>query len=140
MRVYKGIMKSPLTILLTLTLAFAMGARAEEAAADNVPVIQAEDKAALEAKVGSEVIVEGVIKEIGTGPNDGIKFLNFGARKAGFVAVVFRASFDKFPEGFDQYLQQKVRVRGTLETYRDTQIQMRLTTPDQIELVGDPAP
>jgi hypothetical protein len=129
-----------LAAILVFTMAAAFGGRAEEAAAVEVPVIPAEDRAALEAKVGSEVIVEGVIKEIGSGPNDGIKFLNFGNRKQGFVAVVFRASFDKFPQGFDQYLQQQVRVRGTLETYRDTQIQIRVTTPDQIEVVGPAEP
>lgn len=133
-------MKRKLAALLMVTLVSALGLRAEDAAPADVPVIPAEDKAALEAKVGSEVIVEGVIQSIGTGPNDGIKFLNFGERKTGFTAVVFRASFGQFPEGFDKYLQQKVRVRGELETYRDTQIQIRIVTPDQIEIVGDAAP
>lgn len=133
-------MKKKFATVLMATLVLALGARAEEVAVVEPPVIQAEDKAALLANMGNEVIVEGVIKDIGTGPNDGIKFLNFGDRKVGFTAVIFRASFNQFPEGFDKYLQQKVRVRGELETYRDTQIQIRIITPDQIEIVGDAAP
>jgi hypothetical protein len=116
-------------LLLALTVAaFASGALAEEtatveeshagAAADRAAVVPAEDTAALEAKVGSEVIVEGVVRNIGKGPNDGITFLNFGDRRTGFVAVIFRPAYDKFPEGFEKYAQQKVRVRGSVEKYR----------------------
>jgi len=48
---------------------------------------------------------------------------------------VFRPAYDKFPDGFDKYAQQKVRVRGQLEKYRDQQMQMKLFTPDQIEII-----
>jgi len=113
-------------------------APAEEAGSDavEVPVVAAEDTAALETKVGSEVIVEGTVRQVGKGPNDGITFLNFGDRRAGFVAVVFRAAYDKFPEGFDGYAQQKVRLRGTLEKYRGQQLQITISTPDQLEIVA----
>jgi len=90
----------------------------------------------LQANVGSEVTVEGVIKAVGKGPNDGITFLNFGDRKSGFVGVVFRSSYDNFPEGFDQYANQQVRVRGTLENFKDRQIQIRVSTPDQLEIIA----
>lgn len=111
---------------------------AEPAATEAVaPVlINAQDTASMRSKVGSEVIVEGVVKGVGKGPNDGITFLNFGERKSGFVAVIFRSSYEKFPEGFDQYSNQKVRVKGSLENYRDRQMQIRISTPDQLEILA----
>ena len=94
----------------------------------------------MESQVGNEVVIEGVVPSVGTGPNDGITFLNFGDRRSGFVALIFRPAYDKFPEGFDQYRQQRVRVRGTLEKYRDRQIQIKILTADQIEIVAAPEP
>ncbi|MBJ7257936.1 MAG: OB-fold nucleic acid binding domain-containing protein [Chthoniobacterales bacterium] len=99
-------------------------------------VIQVEDAASLESKVGTEVIVEGVVKKVGQGAGGGITFINFGEGKSAFVAVVFKASFDQFPEGFEKYANQKVRVRGTLEKFRDRQIQIKIITPDQLEIVA----
>ena len=113
---------------------------APEATADaaaELVVIQAEDTAAMQSKVGSDVIIEGVVKNIGKGPNDGITFINFGDRKTGFVAVIFRPAYDKFPEGFDKYANQKVRVKGALENYRDRQLQIKILTPEQLEIVAD---
>lgn len=113
----------------------------EAAPAAEVPVLAAEDTAAMETKVGSEVVVEGVVANVGSGTNDGITFLNFGDRRTGFVAVIFRPSYDKFPEGFTKYAQQKVRVRGTMEKFKDRQLQIRISTPDQLEIVpAEPAP
>jgi thiol-disulfide isomerase/thioredoxin len=105
-------------------------------AAAELVVIQAEDTAAMQSKVGSEVIIEGLVKNVGKGPNDGITFINFGDRKTGFVAVIFRPAYDKFPEGFDKYANQKVRVKGALENFRDRQMQMKIFTPDQLEIVA----
>ena len=105
------------------------------APAAELVVIQAEDTAAMQSKVGSEVIVEGFVKNVGKGPNDGITFINFGDRKTGFVAVIFRPAYDKFPEGFDKYANQKVRVKGALENFRDRQMQIKIFTPDQLEIV-----
>ena len=113
---------------------------AEPAATSDAAVIQAEDTASMEAKVGSEVIIEGTVANVGKGPNDNITFLNFGDRRTGFVAVVFRAAYDKFPEGFDKYSQQRVRVRGSLEKYRDRQMQIKIFTPDQLEIVASQTP
>ena len=113
-------------------------AATETAAAPEVTL--AEDTASLQSKVGSEVLVEGVVKSVGKGPNDGITFLNFGDRKTGFVAVIFRPAYEKFPEGFEKYGNQKVRVRGTLENFRDRQLQVKISTPDQLEIVGSATP
>lgn len=140
-----------LSRVLLLALVFGGEVRAEEGAEESapaaspaapaaaeVPVLQSEDLASLESQVGREVIVEGVVKGVGTGPNDGITFLNFGERRSGFVAVIFRAAYDKFPEGFEKFVLQPVRVRGTLEKYRDRQLQIKILTTDQIEIVATP--
>jgi hypothetical protein len=105
-------------------------------AAAELVVIQAEDTAAMQSKIGSEVVIEGFVNNVGKGPNDGITFINFGDRKTGFVAVIFRQTYDKFPEGFEKYANQKVRVRGALENFRDRQMQIKISTPDQLEIVA----
>lgn len=144
-------MKNSLLALFVLSLALPVALRAQatateepaaaeteaaaEAPAVEAPVLAAEDIAGLESKVGSEIIVEGVVRNVGKGSNDGITFLNFGDRRTGFVAVAFSSVYDKFPEGFDRYNGQKVRVRGMLEKFRDRQLQIRISAPDQIEIV-----
>ena len=109
---------------------------ASGAGAAEAPVLAAEDTAGMESKVGGEIAVEGIVQNVGKGPNDGITFLNFGDRRTGFVAVIFRPAYEKFPEGFDKYAQQKVRVRGTLEKFQDRQMQVKIFTPDQLEIVA----
>lgn len=111
-------------------------AESTPAAAAAPSVVQAEDTAALESKLGSEVIVEGFVKDVGQTSGGGITFINFGDRKTGFTAVVFRSSLDSFPEGLEKYSNQKVRVRGTLEKYQDRQLQVKVSTPDQLEIVS----
>jgi len=138
-------MKTPLLIALVI-ISIVGTVRAQEAAttpAEEAPaaaaapsVVQAEDTATLESKVGSEVIVEGFVKEVGKTSGGGINFINFGDRKTGFTAVIFRSSIDSFPEGLEKYANQKVRVRGTLEKYQDRQLQVKVSTPDQLEIVS----
>ncbi|MGA1124254.1 MAG: OB-fold nucleic acid binding domain-containing protein [Chthoniobacterales bacterium] len=137
-------MKTPTLALICLLAATTGTWSAEDQASDTAAaegsesaVLQAEDTASLEDKVGEEVVVEGVIRNVGKGPNDGITFLNFGERKKGFVAVIFSSAYDNFPDGFDQYANQKVRVKGSLEKYQDRQIQIKIFTPDQLEVVTD---
>lgn len=103
--------------------------------AEDLPVVSSEDIAALEEKVGQQIAVEGVIKRVGRGPNNGIVFLNFGEKRGGFVVVIFRSSFENFPDGFDQYAQQKVMVTGELEKFKDNQLQIRISDPSQIKVV-----
>jgi hypothetical protein len=125
-------------VMAALVLSAVAGWAEEATPAAEAPVVAAEDMAGLEAKVatGEEVIVEGVIKAVGKTGDGQITFLNFGERKSGFVAVVFAASYGNFPDGLEKFAQQKVRVRGQLEKYRDKQIQIRIVTPDQIEVVS----
>lgn len=135
-QVYKELMKTLLPLVLAaLVLASSAAWAADTAAAAETPVLQADNLPELRAKIGTEVIVEGVIKGVGKSPGDGITFLNFGERKTGFVAIVYRSSYDKFPEGFEKYANQKVRVRGTLENYQDRQVEIKISTPDQLEIV-----
>ena len=143
-------MKTPLAFVATIIAVALLPLYAEEAsetpaaqeaatpAAETASptVVQADDAASLEAKVGSAVVVEGVVRDVGKTSGGGITFINFGDRKTGFTAVVFRSSLDNFPEGLDKYANQKVRVRGTLEKYQDRQIQIKVSTPDQLEIVA----
>lgn len=151
---------SKIPLLLSFILLTAGGIRAQEEAeapialpeaeesvtsaagapGSEAPVIQSEDTASMESKIGSVVIIEGVVANVGGVPNGNITFLNFGDRRTGFVAVVFRPAYEKFPEGFDKYALQKVCVRGSLEKYRDRQIQIEIVTPDQIEIVASSTP
>ncbi len=102
-------------------------------------VLPAVDAVGLLSSIGSEVAVEGVVKSVGQDASGGITFLNFGDRKSGLVAVVFRMAYDNFPEGFERYINRQVLVRGTLENYKDRQLQIRISTPDQLEIVtGQP--
>lgn len=134
-------MKALLLPVTLLTLLFAATPHAEEAApAEGAKVVSAENIAELEQLVGSDVIVEGVVRNIGKAPGDSVTFLNFGDRKSGFVAIVFQAAYGQFPDGLDKFAQQKVRVSGTLEKYRDRQIQIKISTPDQIQVVEETAP
>lgn len=119
-----------------LTMAVLMPVRGADA---ELPVILATDNAALEAKDGQEVIVEGYVQNVGFAPAGGIKFLNFGPRDSGFVAVIFRDAVRRFEDGLDKFKHQNVRIRGRLEKYRESQMQIRITDPEQIEIVN-PAP
>lgn len=136
----------PLVVSAVFALTAPVVAEDEEAPAPaapaaDAPVLQSDDLAGMEGRVGSDIVVEGVVQSVGAGPNDGITFLNFGERRTGFVAVVFRPAYDKFPDGFDKYARQKVRVHGRLEKYRDRQLQIRISTPDQIKILESaPAP
>jgi len=149
LQAYNGLLMKTAPWILLMALVAAGDIRAEEAVAEatpvpatpaeapaEAPIVAAEDTAAMESQVGSEIVVEGVVQNVGKGSNEGITFLNFGDRRAGFVAVIFRPAYEKFPEGFDKYAQQKVRVRGTLEKFQDRQLQIKISTPDQLEIVA----
>lgn len=114
-------------------------ANASDAVSAEVPAtdtIRAEDTSAMQSKVGSEVVIEGFVKSVGKTGDGGINFINFGDRKTGFTAVVFGSSMAMFPEGLDKYANQNVRVRGTLENYQGRQMQIKISTPDQLEIVA----
>jgi hypothetical protein len=117
---------------LVFALVFAATGFAQE------EVLDATNLEALRAKDGVEVTVEGTVTEIGTTKDSTITFINIGApKKQGFVALVFQKDYAAFPEGFDQYRNQKVRVKGLLKLYRGETPQIALSTPEQISVVTE---
>jgi hypothetical protein len=121
-------MKTRLFLLVALmTVSFAR-------AADEV--LDAADLDAIRAKSGNNAIVEGQVTDIGTTKDGGITFINLGMpKKQGFVAIVFRDHYGAFPDGFDKFRNQKVRVTGVVKLYRGETPQIELRTPDQIAIV-----
>ena len=120
------------TILAVFALVVGMSA----AMAEDPVVIDAADLTALRAKAGTDVVVEGLVSDIGTTQDGGITFINIGmAKKQGFVAVIFKDSYQAFPEGFDKYRGKKVRVSGALTLFRSETPQVKLKTPEQITIV-----
>lgn len=120
------------TILAVIVAALAVtSVRAQE-------VIDAANLDALRAKAGMDVVVEGVVTDIGTTKDGGITFVNIGAaKKQGFVAIVFRDAYQAFPDGFDKFRNQKVRVTGALTLFRGETPQVKLTAPEQITIVKE---
>lgn len=101
-------------------------------------VVDATDLDAIRAKVGMDASVEGLVHAIGTTKDSSITFVNIGMpKKEGFVAVVFQKDYAAFPDGFDKYRNQKVRVKGMVKLYRSEVPQIILTSPDQIEIVAE---
>lgn len=121
------------TLLAVLATVVGMSvAWAEEA------VIDATDLAALRAKAGTNVVVEGQVSEIGTTRDGGITFINIGmAKKQGFVAVVFRDNYAAFTEGFDKFREKKVRVSGALTLFRGETPQIKVNSPEQLTIVTE---
>lgn len=104
--------------------------------AADLPVLDAKDIDGIKAKDGTEIIVEGVVTTIGTTQNNSITFLNMGAKKQSFVAVVFQSDYTNFPDGFDRYKNQMLRVRGFVSIYKGDIPQIKVSAPDQISIVS----
>lgn len=101
-------------------------------------VVDATDLDAIRAKVGMDATVEGLVRDIGTTKDSSITFVNIGMpKKGGFVALVFQKDYAAFPDGFDRYRNQKVRVKGRVKLYRSETPQIILTSSDQIEIVPE---
>lgn len=117
---------------------FAIVVGMSAAMAEEPAVIDAADLETLRAKVDTPVVVEGLVSDIGTTKDGGITFINIGmAKKQGFVAVIFRDSYQAFPDGFDKFKDKKVRVSGTLTLFRSETPQVKLKSPDQITIVTE---
>lgn len=90
----------------------------------------------LRTHAGQDVIVEGLVTDVGTTQTKSITFINLGLpKKQGFVAVVFQKNYGAFPDGFDAFKGQKVRVSGKLDLYQGDKPQIEVRTPEQIEVV-----
>lgn len=118
---------------------FATAAFAQDAVTPTV--IDATNIDGLRAAAGMDAVVEGVVTEVGSTKGNTITFINIGApKKQGFVAVVFQSDLGAFPEGFDKYKAQKVKVTGVIELYKGEQPQIKVKTPDQITIVTEATP
>ncbi len=118
---------------------FATAALAQDAPTPTV--IDATNIDGLRAAAGTDAVVEGVVTEVGSTKGNTITFINIGApKKQGFVAVIFQSDLGAFPEGFDKYKAQKVKVTGVIELYKGEQPQIKVKTPDQITVVTEATP
>ncbi|CAN5507987.1 hypothetical protein BH09VER1_BH09VER1_54030 [soil metagenome] len=118
-------------------LGMTVGAWAQEAAPTPIDATNLE---VLRAQVNNQVIVEGAVTDVGTTKDGGITFINVGLpKKQGFVAVVFKDSYSAFPDGFDKFRSQKVRVKGLMKLYKTEQPEVVISSPDQITIITDPA-
>jgi len=99
------------------------------------PVVQASAPDAVKALAGKKATVEGKITRIGSTETGGITFINFGGGPNAFVAVVFKSNYAAFPDGFDKYKGQTVRVTGPVAIYKETTPQIVVKAPEQIEIV-----
>lgn len=92
----------------------------------------------LRGRAGLDTAVVGEVLVVGTTKDGGITFLNVGAgKKQGFVAVIFRAAYDHFPDGFEKYKNRKVIVTGPIELYRGDQPQIVIRAPEQLAIVEE---
>jgi hypothetical protein len=108
---------------------------AAPAPAEKPPVVQASAPDAVKALAGKTATVEGKITRVGATESGGITFLNFGGGANAFVAVVFKSNYAAFPEGFDKYKGQTVRVTGPIAIYKETTPQIVVKAPEQIVIV-----
>jgi len=125
--------------ILGLAFALALAATAfaqEPAASPAATPIDSTNLDALRAAVGTSVTVEGLVTDVGTTKDGGITFINIGLpKKQGFVAVIFKASYSAFPDGFDKYKSQKVRISGPIKIYKSETPEIVVASPDQIAIV-----
>lgn len=120
-------------ICLLAAVAMMPGVFAQDQEAE---VIDAMNLEALRAKENVEVVVEGQVTQIGKTKEDTITFINVGLpKKEGFVALVYQKDYGVFPDGFDKYRGQRVRVKGVIKLYKGEIPQIALKSPDQITVV-----
>ncbi len=106
------------------------------APAQEPEVLDATNVEALRTHVGQDVVVEGPVTDLGKTKTNSITFINIGLpRKQGFVAVIFEKNYAAFPEGFDSYKGQTLRVSGKLDLYQGEQPQIEVRAPEQIQIV-----
>lgn len=98
-------------------------------------LVQATASEELKGLAGQTVTVEGKVSRIGATQGGGITFLNMAPGMNAFVAIVFKSSAAPFPEGFDKYKSQTVRVTGKLMLFKETTPQIEIKTPDQIKVM-----
>lgn len=117
----------PLTLLLALLFSLPALALGQEAPAtqpgDGAQVIPANDKEALAAAMGQEVVVEGTIREAAWSRSGKVMNVEFAdAEESRLLAVVFQRSRERLDEAFGGDFGKavtgaKVRLKGKLQEY-----------------------
>jgi hypothetical protein len=104
---------------------------ANESARD-VPTISPSEAA---RHIGEEVVVEGVISDVGYSARTDTTFLNMGGKypNHAFTAVIFKSSKALFPE-VQSWEGKKVRIRGVVKEYRGKP-EIVLARREQVEVV-----
>ncbi len=114
--------------------------RGEEVEASPTPArVSATETDAIKLLAGKLATVEGKVHRVGKTEAGGITFINLTGDHGGFVAVVFKSSYENFPKGFDKYRDQTIRVSGKVELFKETTPEIVVKSPDQIEIVPAPS-
>lgn len=126
----------PLCSALVIAFALASALHAQD---DGAPeIIDATNLEALRAKAGMAATVEGIVTSVGTTAQGGMTFINIGLpKKQGFVAIVYQKNYADFPDGFEKFQNQKVRVSGTIDLFRGETPQIKINSPDQLQIVTE---
>ena len=117
----RELMRKTLILIPLLAAMLSLG-RAQDITSQPI-LIDATDKAALDAAIGKDVVVQGIVASAawsGTGSVMTIEFKN--ARTSRFTAVIFQRNRAKIDDGFAGDVTKalagaKVRIRGKLEMY-----------------------
>lgn len=113
---------------------------AEATSQPSAQVIDASDKAALEAAQNKDATVQGTVSEAAWSRTGKVMNIRFeGTGESGFVAVIFERSRDAFNKAFDGDVTKalpgaKVTVKGKVGTFRGSP-QIILSRPDQLTIV-----
>jgi DNA/RNA endonuclease YhcR with UshA esterase domain len=114
------------------------------------PLVDASDRAALEAAIGKIATVQGVVSRAEWSRSGAVLNIDFkNAEKSRFFAVVFEKNREKLDEAFLGDVAKvltgaKVRLRGTIEAYDGPQEsfkgrpQMIISLADQITILELP--
>jgi DNA/RNA endonuclease YhcR with UshA esterase domain len=124
-------------LFLATCVLFTASLHAQDDTATTKPkVIQSTATDDLKAAAGQQVTVEGKVARIGATSGGGITFINMAPGANSFVAVVFKPNLAQFPDGFDKYKNQTLRVTGKIIMYKETTPEIEVRGPDQIEVVA----
>ena len=100
-------------------------------------VFAPEEREALLAALGEEVVVMGAAGRLGINKSGTIRFLNFAGTRRGDLSLVFflRPDESEFTEeNLGRYIGRKISVHGTLTEYRGDP-QIKISSLDQIRTV-----
>ena len=100
-----------------------------------VPTVSPSEAA---SHIGQEVVVEGVISDVGYSARSDTTFLSMGGKYPNhtFTAVILKSAKPLFPEA-RSWEGKKVRIRGGVKEYRGRP-EIVLERPEQVEVLKSP--